>query len=432
MATSYQFGYNISVLNQPVTLVKQFLNESYSSSRSSSSSSTSSPATDGISEHALTVIWSLCTTLFVFGGMIGAFVIGFIADRFGRSVVPFLFGLGPMYMLEVVPFNLKGAMGTIHQLFITIGIAMGSLFGLNNLLGVEGKWPILLLLNAVPGVASLVIFPFLPDSPRFLMLVRKNKEGARKALQWLRRRTDVTDEITEMEEESKSQQGQGETYTIMKLLRTRELIPPLIVSIVLQLMQQLSGINAIFFYSTSIYLNAGVPVETVQYANLGTCVINVAMTFVVIPLMDRLGRRSLLLGPIAGMIVTLAVITVALNLQSSYPSMSYVSIICVLFYVVFFACGLGPIPNMITAEVFRQGPRARAMSLAGLANWLSNAVVAMGFEIVQAATKEFVFLIFLVIMVASLIFTYFKVPETKNKSFDEIANQFKSAGGRKR
>ncbi|ESN97612.1 hypothetical protein HELRODRAFT_85397 [Helobdella robusta] len=117
------------------------------------------------------------------------------------------------------------------------------------------------------------------------------------------------------------------------------------------------------------------------------------------------------------------------NTQPLYPSINYLTIVCLVSYVMLFASGLGPIPNMITAEVFRQGPRSRAMSLAGLLNWLSNAVVATSFEIVQAATREFIFIIFLVIMIVSVIFVYLKVPETKNKSFDEIASQFKSTRG---
>ncbi|ESN97614.1 hypothetical protein HELRODRAFT_185909 [Helobdella robusta] len=487
-STSFQYGYNLSVLNQPMALVKQFLNDSLSAQSSTSasnftlltissttslpeastptspppSSSTSLPAQNSISENTLTILWSLCTAVFVCGGMIGSFVVSWLADRLGRKVCvmliagPSVFGgvlsfacvyaaspalllvgrfitglscgaatqLGPMYMLEIVPINLKGAMGVTYQLFVSIGLAMSSILGLSSLLGAKGRWSVLMLMNVVPSVVSLISFPFLPESPRFLLMAKEDKTRAKQALQWLRRNDDVVKEMEEMEEESRSQ-GRNESFTLVKMFKTRELLIPLVICTVLQLMQQFSGINAIFFYSTGIYLNAGVAVDVVQYANLGTCFVSVAMNFTVIPLMDRLGRRMLLLGPISGMVLTLVVITIALNLQPRYHWLSYLSIVCVISYVVLFSCGLGPIPNMITAEVFTQGPRAKAMSLTGLINWLSNAVVAMCFEIVQAATKEFVFLIFMTIMVASLIFTYFNVPETKNKTFDEIANQFK-------
>ncbi|ESN97610.1 hypothetical protein HELRODRAFT_114208 [Helobdella robusta] len=483
LSTSYQYGYNLSVLNQPMLLVKEFLNESYSpvttppltTSTSTSlpeastptspapSSSTSLPAQNSICENTLTILWSLCTAVFVCGGMIGSFVVGWLADRLGRkytlmlnagpsivggllsgscvwagSPVLLLIGrfvtglscgaatqLGPMYMIEIVPFDFKGAMGALYGLFVSIGVLMGTFFGLNIILGVEDKWPILLLLNVVPGLASLFVFPLLPDSPRYLLVTKKNKKSAEKALKWLRQSEDVSKEIKEMEEESKNQ-GDDETFSMLKLLRTRELLAPLIVCLLLQIVQQFSGINAITFYSKSILLKAGVSVDVVQYAILGIFLISVATNILTVPLMDRLGRRMMLLAPMSGMILVLIVISVSLNLQPLYPPINYLTIVCLVLYVVLFASGLGPVPNMITAEVFRQGPRSKAMSLAGLLNWLSNTIVAMSFEIVQAATREFIFLIFLVIMIASVIFIYFKVPETKNKSFDEIASQFKS------
>ncbi|ESN97613.1 hypothetical protein HELRODRAFT_114213 [Helobdella robusta] len=368
LSTSYQYGYNLSVLNQPMLLVKEFLNESYSpvttppltTSTSTSlpeastptSPSTSVPAQNSISENTLTILWSLCTAVFVCGGMIGSFVVGWLADRLGRkytlmlnagpsvvggllsglcvwagSPVLLLIGrfttglscgaatqLGPMYIIEIVPFNLKGAIGTLYGLFVSIGIVIGTFFGLNIILGVEDKWPILLLLNVVPGLASLFVFPLLPDSPRYLLVTKKNKESAVKALTWLRQSKDVSKEIKEMEEESKNQ-GDDETFSMLKLLRTRELLAPLIVCLLLQIVQQFSGINAITFYSKSILLKAGVSVDVVQYAILGIFLISVVTNILTVPLMDRLGRRMMLLAPMSGMILVLIVISVSLNLQ---------------------------------------------------------------------------------------------------------------------
>lgn len=449
MATSYQFGYNISVLNQPSAHIKAFINQSYSSPDSS------------ISDRSLTLLWSFTTTLWVIGGMGGAFSIGFLADKVGRKksvllmAIPGIVGgllcylsylvarpsllmlgrfitgincgaatqLGPMYMLEVVPYNLKGAMGTLHQLIITLGIFAGSLFGISSLLGTETLWPFVLLANCVPSLVSLLAFSFLPESPRYSMLVSKDKLVSEKNLKWLLGKADVSEEISEMVAESKHDH-ESKKYTLMSLLRDRNLLAPLMVAVCLQLAQQFSGINAIFFYSSSIYRNAGVPQGNIEFANLGTCAINFIMTLFVIPMMDRAGRRPLLLVPIALMAVSMAVITLALNLQFKYVWLNYVSVTCVICYVTLFAVGLGPIPCMITSELFRQGPRAMACSLAGLANWSANTLVAMSFESIQELTKEYVFVMFFVIMIVSWIFVYFKVPETKNKTFDQIAAQF--------
>jgi len=216
------------------------------------------------------------------------------------------------------------------------------------------------------------------------------------------------------------------SYTMMRLLKTKELRMPLMITVCLQIIQQLSGINAIFFYSSSIFSNAGVPQIAIQYAVMGTCFINVVMTIVALPLMDRAGRRPLLLYPMMAMIVILGVIIAALRFQSEVKAMSYVSIACVISYVMCCAVGLGPIPNILSAEMFRQGPRPCAMSLGGLGNWLFSLVVGISFELIQRAIDEFVFLIFLILMIGFTTFVFFLVPETKNKTFEEISSAFRT------
>lgn len=455
IGSSFLFGYNIGVLNQPVSFIKGFYNETYTA-RSGTP----------IQSSYLTLLWALTTTMFLPGGMIGAFSSGYLADKFGRkgavlfsqifailgAVVStcclvakspemlmagrFLTGincgfatqLAPMYLAEITPFNLRGAFGTGHQLFITIGIFMGSVFGLREILGTVNGWPYLLLLNAVPAVFSLIVLPFLPESPRFLYLVKNKKTEAEKALKWYRQTEDVSADLEEMETESQDKSNivseEEETYTMRKLLTSKELRVPLFVAVFLQVIQQLSGINAVFFYSTGIYRNSGVSEWAIQYAVIGTNAVNVIMTIVTVPIIDKIGRRPLLLFPMIVMDIILIIITVALSLQDKHQWLSYVSIICVIAYVICFAVGLGPIPCMIGAELFRQGPRPRVMSLVGLTNWLFTMIVAISFENIQEAIGAYTFLIFLGLMVIFTVFVYFKVPETKNKTFEEIASQF--------
>jgi SP family facilitated glucose transporter-like MFS transporter 1 len=460
--SSFLFGWNIGVLNNPVDLIRTFYNQTYSKRFG-----------EPVSEHMLTFLWSLTTTIFIPGGMIGAFSAGFLADRIGRKraiLFSHLFAfigavmsclcviagspellmagrfftgincgfatqLAPMYLTEITPVNLRGAIGTGHQLFITLGILFGAVCGLREILGTTNGWPYLLLLNAVPAFVSLVFLPFIPESPRFLMLVRKKRIAAEKALRFFRQRLDIISDIEEMETELQEQDNDScvkdeveERYTMAKLLRTKDLRMPLLVAIMLQVIQQLSGINAIFFYSSGIYENAGVDKHNIQYAVVGTNAVNVLMTFIAVPVMDIAGRRKLLLGPMVVMNLTLVLITVAFNLQDKVPWMSYISVLCVILYVICFAVGLGPIPTMVGAELFRQGPRPMAMSLVGLANWLFTMVVAISFESVQKACTTYTFLIFFVLMVVFTVFVFFKVPETKGMTFEEIANQFQPGG----
>jgi SP family facilitated glucose transporter-like MFS transporter 1 len=155
------------------------------------------------------------------------------------------------------------------------------------------------------------------------------------------------------------------------------------------------------------------------------------MTVVAVPLMDLAGRRLLLLAPMVVMIIDFIVITVCLILKANLPDLpgvAYVTVACVIIYVIAFAVGLGPIPMMIGAELFRQGPRPKAMAVASVVNWVGTFIIALSFASVAKATGEYVFVIFLLFVVAFVVFTYFYVPETKNKTIEEIAAQFSPGG----
>ncbi len=129
----------------------------------------------------------------------------------------------------------------------------------------------------------------------------------------------------------------------------------LLVAVAMHLSQQLSGMVAIFYYSTGFFVNAGVKEDNAQYATLGVGAIMVAMTFVTIPLMDRLGRRTLHLGGLAGIVVFCILITVAQNLDpQENDGIGVFLIVSTLGFVVFFALGPGSIPWLITGELFKQ------------------------------------------------------------------------------
>lgn len=461
--SSFLFGYNIGVLNQPNKLIKQFYNETYTERYGN------------ISESTVTVTWSLTTAIFIPGGMIGAFLGGWLADKIGRKrtilfshVFAFLgalascscvaakspellmvgrilvgvnSGLGnciaPMFLSEIAPFNYRGAFGTLHQLFVTFGIFFSSVFGIKEILGTRDLWPFLILLEVVPAFVSLVVLPFLPESPRFLLLVRQNRDGAASALRFYRKRQEVDADMEEMdtEDQQKAASVGGETkeFSLKELFICADLRRPLFIASMLQVIQQFSGINAVFFYSESIFDNARVKANDIPFAIIGTNAVNVFMTIVTVPLMDIAGRRLLLLVPMIAMVVDLIVMTVCLVLQATWkqdspPAIAYVTIACVIIYVIAFAVGLGPIPMMIGAELFRQGPRPKAMAVAGVVNWIGTFIIAIGFESVQKAAEQYTFLIFIVLLSAFVVFTYFFVPETKNKTFEEIAHQFSPGG----
>src|ERR1700761_2634433 len=147
--------------------------------------------------------------------------------------------IAPMYLLKIASCNLKGAIGTANQLLTTIGIFVSLILGLSHLFGTEVSWPYLLLINAIPCTLCLVFLPFLPDSPRYLMLIKRNRKAAEKALRFLRAKSDVLADLEEMESElshkeqsnavigKSSDGGRGqereEEFTMKQLLTTKEL-----------------------------------------------------------------------------------------------------------------------------------------------------------------------------------------------------------------
>uniref|UniRef100_H2T3B1 Solute carrier family 2 member 3b n=1 Tax=Takifugu rubripes TaxID=31033 RepID=H2T3B1_TAKRU len=445
---SLQFGYNTGVINAPEQKLRRFF-QNVSMERYG----------EPFSPGANTMVWSFAVAIFSVGGMAGSFSVGAMVDKFGRrksmlisnilallggslmglSLLAKSFemviigrliigvfcglctGLTPMYVGEVTPTAIRGAFGTLHQLGVVIGILVAQVFGLEFLLGSETLWPLLLALTILPALLQSVMLPFCPESPRYLLIVLKQEEEARKALVRLRGSEDVSDDIQEMREEG-MKMALEKKVSILELFRSRNYRQPIIIAIVLQLSQQLSGINAVFYYSTGIFETAGVSQPI--YATIGAGVVNTVFTVVSLFLVERAGRRTLHLIGLAGMAVCALIMTISLSYVKSNQSLSYLAIVAVFGFVASFEMGPGPIPWFIVAELFSQGPRPAAIAVSGFSNWTANFLVGLGFPKLEELCGPYVFIIFMIFLIFFFIFTYLKVPETKGRTFDDIAQQF--------
>ncbi|KAI5125992.1 solute carrier family 2, facilitated glucose transporter member 3 [Manis pentadactyla] len=445
---SFQFGYNTGVINAPEMIIKDFLNYTLEDKFSK-------PPT----EVLLTSLWSLSVAIFSVGGMIGSFSVGLFVNRFGRRnsmlivnllaitggcllgfcklaasvemliigrLIIGLFcglctGFVPMYIGEISPTALRGAFGTLNQLGIVIGILVAQIFGLKVILGTEELWPVLLGFTIIPAVLQSAALPFCPESPRFLLINRKEEDNAKKILQRLWGTQDVAQDIQEMKDES-MRMAQEKQVTVLELFRAPSYRQPIIISLILQLSQQLSGINAVFYYSTGIFEDAGV--EEPIYATIGAGVVNTVFTVVSVFLVERAGRRTLHLIGLGGMALCSILMTISLLLKDNYTWMSFVCIAAILVFVAFFEIGPGPIPWFIVAELFSQGPRPTAMAVAGCSNWTSNFLVGLLFPSATFYLGPYVFIIFSAFLVIFWIFTFFKVPETRGRTFEEITRAF--------
>merc|ERR1719180_191500 len=372
--------------------------------------------------HCPNSIFTVITSAFIAGGMIGAMVGGLVADKMGRKrgliisqVVGLLGGvvmavsepltswevllvgrlvagltaglntvLVPLYVSEIAPVHLRGGLGVFNQLAVTSGIFLGQILGLGDALGNTSGWPWLLAITCLPPLLQLAILAVSPRSPRYLAISLNMPGEARDAL--------------------------------LELIGSSKLRLPLLICIFMHLSQQLSGMVAIFYYSISFFTSAGIDEQQAQYANLGVGAIMVAMTLVTIPLMDRLGRRVLHLGGLAGMCAMAILIVIAQNLEDA----GGVLIAATLVFVLFFALGPGSIPWMIAGEMFTQGPRPAASALVVFINWAANLAVSLLFPLVLIPElQEFTFLPFAIFIAVFFIFIFLYLPETKGRTVGE-------------
>ncbi|XP_061707551.1 glucose transporter type 1 isoform X1 [Cydia pomonella] len=450
-----QFGYNTGVINAPGRNIENFMKDVYKDRYGRD-----------ITEETVKRLYSIAVSIFAIGGMLGGFSGGMIANRFGRkgglllnnilgisgaSLMGFtkishcyemlFFGrfiigvncglntsLVPMYISEIAPLNLRGGLGTVNQLAVTVGLLLSQVLGIEQILGTDDGWPILLGLAICPAILQLLLLPACPESPRYLLITRQWEEEARRALRRLRASNQVEEDIEEMRAEERAQQAEA-SISMRELLCSPTLRAPLLIGVVMQLSQQLSGINAVFYYSTSLFTSSGLTEEAAKFATMGIGAIMVGMTLVSLPLMDRTGRRTLHLYGLGGMFIFSIFITISFLIKEMIDWMSYLSVVSTLSFVVFFAVGPGSIPWLITAELFSQGPRPSAMAIAVLVNWMANFVVGIGFPSMKALLENYTFLPFSVFLAIFWIFTYKKVPETKNKTFEEILALFRNSNG---
>ncbi|XP_073957507.1 glucose transporter 1 isoform X6 [Choristoneura fumiferana] len=451
-----QFGYNTGVINAPGRNIENFMKDVYKDRYGKD-----------IQEETVARLYSIAVSIFAIGGMLGGFSGGMIANRFGRkgglllnnilgisgaSLMGFtkishcyemlFFGrfiigvncglntsLVPMYISEIAPLNLRGGLGTVNQLAVTVGLLLSQVLGIEQILGTDEGWPILLGLAICPAILQLLLLPACPESPRYLLITRQWEEEARRALRRLRASNQVEEDIEEMRAEERAQQAEA-SISMRELLCSPTLRAPLLIGVVMQLSQQLSGINAVFYYSTSLFTSSGLTEEAAKFATMGIGAIMVGMTLVSLPLMDRTGRRTLHLYGLGGMFIFSIFITISFLIKEMIDWMSYLSVVSTLSFVVFFAVGPGSIPWLITAELFSQGPRPSAMAIAVLVNWMANFVVGIGFPSMKTLLENYTFLPFSVFLAIFWIFTYKKVPETKNKTFEEILALFRNSNGR--
>ncbi|KAG9262017.1 solute carrier family 2, facilitated glucose transporter member 11-like isoform X1 [Astyanax mexicanus] len=449
---TFQYGYNVSIINAPTKAVQTFINETWMERYG-----------EEIPPQLLTFLWSSIVSIFTIGGLIGASVGGTLAIRFGRKgtllinnsfalmaallmgmsffasafelliIGRFLSGVNagvgicvqPLYLGEIAPRALRGAMAMGTSIFITGGILTGQVMGLNEVLGQEEHWPLLLSTTCIPALLQLMILPWFPESPRYLLIDRSGDHACTLALKQLHGGDNYYGEREDMQRERASSTG-IKPLKPWEVFADRSLRWPLLTIITIGIAQQLNGINAIYFYADYVFAEAGIPFEKIPYATVGTgaCECLTALTCGL--LIESLGRRVLIIGGYSLMALWCICFTITLTFQNYSPWMPYLSMACVFLFILSFGLGPGGVTNILTTELFTQTARPAAYMIAGSVNWLSFFIIGMVFPFIVNGLQQYCFLVFLVVCCLVASFIFFVVPETKNKTFLEIQNEFQS------
>ncbi|XP_037933161.1 facilitated trehalose transporter Tret1 [Teleopsis dalmanni] len=322
----------------------------------------------------------------------------------------------PMYTGEIAEKDIRGTLGSFFQLMITAGILL--VYGLGA--GLNLFW-----LSVACGLIPLIfgaIFFFMPETPTYL--VGKNKEEqAIKSIQWLRGSNyDYNTEIEELK--AVDAKIKEESISVMSALLRPTTLKALFISLGLMFFQQLCGINAVIFYSTDIFRDAQTGIDE-QLSTILVGVMQVIATFVSVIVVDKLGRRILLLASGSVMSISTIAMGVYFYMQQkdveSVSSLGWLPVCSLCAFIIMFSIGYGPVPWLMMGELFATDIKGVAGSLAGTTNWVLAFIVTKFFvNLKQAMGNGETFWLFAGITVVGIFFVFFFVPETKGKSLQEI------------
>ncbi|XP_018523815.1 solute carrier family 2, facilitated glucose transporter member 11b isoform X1 [Lates calcarifer] len=454
---TFQYGYNVSVINAPTVYVQTFINQTWRERYQTE-----------ISENILTLLWSTIVSVFTLGGFIGATVGGTLSVKLGRKgtlltnnifalAAALLLGLSyptgffelliigrlltginagigicvqPLYLGEIAPTAFRGVMGMGTSVFITGGILTGQVIGLKELLGGEEYWPILLSTTCIPAILQLLVLPWFPESPRYLLIDKGDEDGCKIALKQLHGTDGCNGELEDIEKE-RDNLASFNARKPWELFTDRTVRWQLLTIIVLNVAQQLNGINAIYFYADYVFKQSGIPDDKIPYVTVGTGACECITALTCGMLIESLGRKVLITGGYTLMSICCILFTLTLTFQDASPVVPYMSMACISGFILSFGLGPGGVTNILTTELFTQTARPAAYMISGSVNWLSFFFIGLVFPFIVIRLQHYCFLVFLAVCSSVAIYIILVVPETKNKTFLEIQSEFQSSNNRK-
>ncbi|WP_240434573.1 sugar porter family MFS transporter [Streptomyces sp. YIM 130001] len=356
---------------------------------------------------------------------VGALAAGFAPDVILLVAARVLLGLGvgaasvvvPLYLSEMASTHIRGAVSSLNQLMITVGIFVA--YVTNALLAPAEAWRWMLGLAIVPSLVMLAGLIVMPETPRWLLRNGREKE-AREVLARTRGADQVDAELAEIrqvEDASKERAGLREVFAPW-------LRPALVVGVGLAILNQVVGINTIIYYAPTTLTNVGFSDSAAIYANTGIGAINMAMTLVAIWLIDKVGRKRLLLSGAVCMCTSLTVLAATSLLLPEPDGMGVVgmvTLVCLGAFIVSFSASWGAVCWVVISEVFPLHVRGAAVGFCTMLLWAANFVVSLSFPVLlDAVGIGWLFLGFAAICAFAHVFTRRFVVETKGRSLEDI------------
>ncbi|WP_127488667.1 sugar porter family MFS transporter [Paenibacillus ehimensis] len=400
--------------------------------------------------NELEVGWAVSSL--IIGCIAGAAVSGMLSDRFGRkkvliaAAVLFIIGsagsafpdtftgyiiarmiggigigitstLCPLYNAEIAPARYRGRLVALNQFATVTGIFL--VYFVNS--GIAGYgddawniatgWRWMFGVGVLPGLLFLVLLFFVPESPRWLIKQGRPVEALPILLK-IHGDDPARQEVLDIKESFKQENAS------LRQLFSPGLRTALLVGVVLAVLQQVTGINAIMYYAPEIFKEAGAGTNASLVQTILVGLINFLFTILALWLIDKAGRKALLLVGSALMTVSLLVIGIAFHSGQTLGPLVLVSI---LVYVAAFAISLGPVVWVLLSEIFPNRIRGRATAIASMSLWAADYIVSQSFPpMLNTAGPAMTFWIFGVLSLVTFLFTWRVVPETKGKSLEEI------------
>ncbi|VDO86244.1 unnamed protein product [Heligmosomoides polygyrus] len=384
--------------------------------------------------------------------VIGRILLG-IAIGFASMIVP-------VYVGEASPSHIRGRLVTGFQLMITVGLVVANLAGagFSYVDPVNVGWRLMFGFAAVPAIIQFVCFLFLPESPRWLY--EHGKTGETEVLkkiyngdeEWIKYEMAEIKYGHRMERIAKEENA-GTGPMIVRVLRTPHVRKALIIGSLIQAFQQLSGINTVMYYTGTIIQAAGVAnVHITLWISVGTSAINFFGTFIPMALVERMGRRLLLMISMTCVIISLLAMGSAFlainklylanvfrnhlnelyhnplnywHAKACQTSYTFLPIIFIVFYLLSFSSGYAPLPWVINAEFYPLWARSTCVSISTACNWIFNLLISLTFlSLGQAITKYGAFYLYAGLTLVALVFVYVFLPETRGYSIDEVEMLF--------